>query len=361
MSTKNLSETDEKFEELKDNSYYVICHPKIGKTDRSKLAKKVLRKLNITNFIEILPEDYSNLEIIRKIPQRELFKAIIIPYWRKAELEVILPFFPNVKWIQALATGISPYLKIPQIANGDITLTNAKFVNDEPLAEFAVAGSLYFAQRLGEYRELAERRQWKGMVYNIGTLHGKTALVLGLGGIGQTIAKKCKFGFNMKVIGVKRDVSSVPEPLRQFIDEFHGMADLPSIIGRADYVYAALPDVGGDAKIFSHELFQQMKQGAVFVNVGRGSYVDEKALARALKSGRLAGAALDTTEREPLDKGSDFYADPEVRKKVILTLHTIGLCKLFLEDLQSIVQENVVRFVKGEKLGNIVETTRKLE
>ena len=361
MTARNSQKADVSFTELKEQCYFVICHPRAGKTDRSKLSKKALKSLDITNFVEILPDDYSDLEVLRKIPQPELFQAVIIPYWRRSELEAILPFFPNIKWIQVLTTGVSSYLKLPQIAGGQITLTNARAVNDLPLAEFALAGTLYFAKDFNHPADPAHKHHEAPDFQGIKMLNKKTALIVGLGGIGQTIARQCKHGFNMHTLGVKRDLNNISSSMRKVVDEFFKTEELAEVIGRADFVYAALPDIGKNVKVFSREVIQAMKPGAVFVNVGRGSYVDEKALARALKEGRLLGAALDTTEREPLDKGSDFYADPAVRRRLMLTLHTVGLCKLLLRDVLAIVKRNIEHFVRGEKLEHMVEVKRVAE
>lgn len=335
--------------------YFIIAHPESGISPRLTSTEEVLRNLNMQNIFIIKPEDYKNPEFIPNIADKEKFTAAFVGFKATTELELVLDNFPNINWVQVLGTGVDTILTVKQVFKPEVTLTNLRSISAELLGEFAIAGSLYFAKRIREYEEFAEQGHWKdNSISDIVALSGKNALIVGLGSIGGDIAVKCKLGFGMKVNAVKRDLSNLEGHLSNIVDKIYSLEDLETAVKDADYIYVSLPSVKEKPMIFDSKIFKAMKKGAIFVNVGRGSYVDEDALIAALRDGTLAGAALDVFAKEPLSPDSPFHTDKEIKSKVLNTCHSADHSPFLLEKTKRMIRENIELYVKGEALKYVV-------
>ena len=146
------------------------------------------------------------------------------------------------------------------------------------------------------------------------TLDGGTLLVVGFGSIGRRVATIAR-GFGATVIGVSRSGAARPEA-----DEIVTGDALADVIGEADFIISALPQTDATHHLFDAAMFARCKPGARFVNVGRGSSVDQVALREALESGQLGGAGLDVTDPEPLPAGDPLWTAPNI----IITAHYAG-------------------------------------
>jgi D-2-hydroxyacid dehydrogenase (NADP+) len=171
--------------------------------------------------------------------------------------------------------------------------------------------------------------------------------ILGVGVIGEEIARKCK-AFGMTVLGidiVKRKVEAV--------DHFYGAEELLRVIPEVDYFVVVAPSTPQTQKMVGAKVLSSMKPTSFLINIARGGIVDEGALTDALRAGRIAGAALDVFCEEPLPTDHQFWG----MHNVIVTPHLGGLSDIYVEQVLSILEENLRRFLKGErrKLINIVE------
>jgi phosphoglycerate dehydrogenase-like enzyme len=336
--------------------FFIIAHPESGLSPRLEATEEVLRNLNMQNILTINPDDYKKDDFFASIANKEKFTAAFVGFRLKRELELLLDNFPKIDWVQVLGTGVDTILTVNQIYKPEITLTNLRSTSAELLGEFAMAGSLYFAKRIREYEEFAEVKYWKeNAISNIVALNGKNALVVGLGSIGGDIAIKCKLGFGMNVSAVKRELSKLDDKLAPLVDKVYCLDDLETAVKDADYIYVSLPSIKGKPMIFDSKIFKAMKKGAIFVNVGRGSYVDENALISALRDGTLAGAALDVFAQEPLSPESPFYTDEEIRRKVLNTCHTADHSTFLLEKTQRMIRENIELYVQGKQVKYVVD------
>jgi phosphoglycerate dehydrogenase-like enzyme len=181
-------------------------------------------------------------------------------------------------------------------------------------------------------REIWER--WPGKL-----LYQKKVGILGIGVIGEEIARKCK-AFGMTVFGVdivKRELDSV--------DSFHGPEDLLRVAGEVDYLILVAPSTPQTGKIVGRKVLDRMKPTAFLINLARGELVDEEALSQALETGAIAGAALDALSTEPLPKEHPLWG----KKNVILTPHVGGLSNIYREQVMPIIEENMRRFLQGER------------
>jgi phosphoglycerate dehydrogenase-like enzyme len=271
--------------------------------------------------------------------------------WRNGDvaLSVDVPhgigdFAPNLGWIQGAGAGADHFLlrNIPAA----VVVTNAAGVGADPVADFAIARLLEFYKRLGVLNEQQRNRVWKP---TLGLrLDGQTLGIVGLGAIGSAIAVRAR-AFSMHIIGTRRSYKS--GDTHPAVDELKGTADLHDVLSRCDAVIVAAPGSAQNDDMFDAAAFAAMKPGAVFINVGRGSTVDENALIAALKSGHLAAAILDVTKREPLPDNDPLWNTPNIYISAHVANPNDGYNVLLLE----LFAENLERYMRGDELHNVVD------
>lgn len=248
----------------------------------------------------------------------------------------------SLRWIQAASAGVDGLL-FPELVDSDVVLTNARGVFDRPIAEHVMAVLLLFAKDLRGVLERQRRREWRPR--DAETLEGKRLLVVGVGSIGRAIARTAK-AFGMTVRGVGR--TTRPDAL---FGTVMGVDELHDALGWADVVVDVLPATPATHHLFDAEAFAAMNPGVRFVNVGRGSTVDEVALVEALRSGRIAAAALDVFETEPLPPESPLWELPNV----VITPHVAGDVAGWREAVVEVFVENLERYLTGEPLKGVVD------
>jgi phosphoglycerate dehydrogenase-like enzyme len=271
-----------------------------------------------------------------------------------ARVEVVvaidLPFdvatvAPRLRWVQGMGAGVSQ-LATSGLADAGIRLTTAAGVNAVSISEFVVARLLQMWKRLPEIDALAEEHRWQPTYGREVT--GLTLGVVGLGAIGRQVARRGR-GIGLAVIAQRR--SARPGDSDPDVDELLGPGELDSLIRRSDAVVAALPETADTIGLFDADLFAAMRPGVLFLNVGRGSAVDEDALAQALHTGHLAGAALDVTSTEPLPAGSPLWDVPNL----LISPHSATAPGRFWENLHELFRDNLKRYLSGELLRNEVD------
>ena len=180
-------------------------------------------------------------------------------------------------------------------------------------------------------------------------------VIVGYGDIGSACAKIAKNGFGVKVTGVKRDPSSVPEESRKYCDEIVGQDQYEKVIKDADFVVAVLPKVAGVTDDFFtiKSTFGFMKKSAVFMNIGRGTTVKEEDLIEALNSKMIGGAVLDVFKKEPLDPSSGLWSC----ENVLITPHCADQDTGHLHRAFGTLATNIENWVTGgeAKLINICD------
>jgi phosphoglycerate dehydrogenase-like enzyme len=170
-------------------------------------------------------------------------------------------------------------------------------------------------------------------------------LVMGVGTIGSNVARICKAGFQMRVLGFSRTTSGDPH-----LDEYVDRPGLHRALAEADFVCLALQVTPETEGIMDSEAIAAMNSSAYIINVARGSIVDEVALVEALRSGQIAGAALDVLTEEPPPEDSPFWDLPDV----VITPHLSVFTELVLGDSLEHYRENIRRFGDGEPLMGMV-------
>jgi phosphoglycerate dehydrogenase-like enzyme len=176
-------------------------------------------------------------------------------------------------------------------------------------------------------------------------LRGNTMLVMGVGAIGAGVARICKAGFQMRVLGFSRTTRGDP-----LVDAYVDRSGLHGALGEADFVCLALPVTPETEGIMDADAIAAMKSTAYLINVARGAIVVEAALLEALRSGRIAGAALDVLTEEPAPEDSPFWDLPDV----VITPHSSAMTERVVGDSLEYYRENIRRFGDGEPLMGLV-------
>lgn len=254
----------------------------------------------------------------------------------------------KLKWVQVNSAGVENYVSIPELRNSPIALTNMKIVQGVEIADHAFALLLGLTRRIDVAVVNRGTETWPNL-QTFGPpleLSGKTAVIVGVGGIGTQIAVRAK-AFGMTVIGV--DPNDIP--ITPYLDRSVWPDRLDSVLPEADVVFISAPHTPATEKMIGVAQFAKMKPGALFIAVSRGKIYDAMALADALKSGRLAGAGLDVTDPEPLPKGHPLWTTG----RVIITPHIAGRSDGERARFHEIYLENLIRFGRGERLRHTVD------
>jgi phosphoglycerate dehydrogenase-like enzyme len=257
----------------------------------------------------------------------------------------------KLRWIHSPAAGVHQ-LMFPELVNSDVILTNGREVHGPVVAEhvialiFALAKGLPFAVRFQLQHTWAQELLWTG-AGRPRQLAGATLGLVGLGSIGREVAKSAT-ALGMNVIAVREHSQRAnPEGIRQVFAS-HQMEDF---LSRSDYVVLAAPVTSATRGLINAERISKMKSSAFLINVGRGSLIDEAALIIALREKRIAGAALDVFEREPLPADSPLW-DLE---NVLITPHTAGLSEKTWDRQYELFSENLRRYLHKEPLLDLVD------
>ena len=258
----------------------------------------------------------------------------------------------KLRWLQHFGSGVDRCLLSPEAKQADFILTNAQHTAGPPIAEHVIAMLMMLARNLQYFHHLQQEQTWQrppdtpSPMIEIG---GKTMLVVGLGGIGTEVARRAA-ALGMRVMATRRSGREGPD----FVD-YVGLSDeLLALVAQADVIVNTLPLTRETTGIFNSEFFAVVKQGAYFISIGRGRSTDTAALIAALKSGKLAGAALDVTDPEPLTKGHELWTLPNV----IITPHISYMTDRGFERNRLVITENLRRYINGERLLNVVDLDR---
>jgi len=278
--------------------------------------------------------------------QRDAFARAEVVFTLDVPMD-LPPLAPNLRWIQCIGSGVGQYVSA-RLPEGDITLTNGAGIASAPIAEWVIARVLQIVKRLPEHDANARERRWEMALG--GRLEGRTVAIVGLGAIGRDVARRLR-GFGVQLLGIRR--SWQPGATDDDVDELFGPTSLHEVLGRADVVVVAAPGSDDTKDLFDASAFAAMRPGSIFVNVARGTLVDEAALIAALESGHLAGAAIDVARTEPLPPDDPLWSAPNL----LISPHSSSSVDRYAERAVDLFCENLARYVRGEPLRNVVDLT----
>jgi phosphoglycerate dehydrogenase-like enzyme len=253
----------------------------------------------------------------------------------------------QLKWVHSLSAGVEKLL-FPAFAESPVPLTNARGVFKRSLAEFVILGMLYFTKCVRRLVDNQRSSKWDNFYTEF--INNKVMGIVGYGEIGRECALLAE-PLGVKIYAMRRNPARSANDV--LLDKIFPADKLPEMLGQIDVLVAAAPLTPETHHLISDAAFQAMKPTAIVMNVGRGPVIDEAALVRALQTKRIAGAALDVFEVEPLPAESPLWAMENVLLSPHCTDRTVNPDWLDLS-MQCFV-DNFWRFTKGQPLDNVVD------
>ncbi|MDQ1512616.1 MAG: hypothetical protein QOC59_458 [Microbacteriaceae bacterium] len=272
-----------------------------------------------------------------------------IPGERPAGLKRTVDANPDLRWVQLMPAGGGGQVKAAGLSQEQldrIRFTTTAGVHAGPLAEWCVFGLLAGFKTLPRLLEHQRRHEWGDGRWVMRRLDGSRILIVGLGSIGRLTATLLA-AQGARVAGTSRRDVSVDG-----VEEVLHPDDLADRIGDFDGIVVTLPGTAQTEKLVGAQVLARVKPGAVVVNVGRGSVIDQDALLEQLRSGRVGFAALDVTEPEPLPADDPLWDQPNV----LISPHTAALNELEDRLIADLFADNATRFLDGRDLVNPVDT-----
>ena len=254
----------------------------------------------------------------------------------------LLPAMTALRWVQGLTAGIEGWLALPDLPPA-LTLTSARGTHRESMPENILGALFHIAKPYAAIMEDNRAGTWTRRMAT--PLNGKTLGILGLGAIGQDLARMAS-AIGMRVIGTRRTQGAL-----EGVAEVHPPENTSAVLAQSDFVLLLLPSTPATDNSVNAAMLAQMKKGAWLLNFGRGALIVDADLVAAVTSGHLAGAVLDVFRTEPLPKEHPFWATPG-----ITVLPHIGgghperdktVAKLFVD--------NLARFLDGKPLREVVD------
>lgn len=295
-------------------------------------------------------------EALAHMPEADAFFGKLTPE--------LLAAAQQLRWVQSPTASLEHYL-FPELIAHPCVLTNMRGLFSDVIADQVFGYILCFARNLHRYIIQQMCGHWApvggeearvafttgpGVVNAIDRAHlhlGDATLgIVGLGGIGAEVARH-GLAFGMRVLAVDPVRTEAPEG----VAALWPVERLPDLLATSDFVVLAAPHTPRTVKMFCRPRFQQMKETAYLINIGRGAIVDLEDLTAALRAGEIAGAGLDVFEIEPLPAEHPLWS---MAGKVIITPHVAGYSPRIAERHLGVLLENIRRFVRGEPLKNVV-------
>lgn len=250
---------------------------------------------------------------------------------------------PRARLLANFGVGYN-HIDVTAARAAGLEVTNTPGAVTDATADIALTLILMTARRAGEGERMLRAGRWTGWhpTQMLG-LHvtGKTVCVIGMGRIGQAIARRCHFGFGCRIVYANRSAKSVDFPAEQM--------DLPAALAAADIVVLATPGGAETHHLMGAAEFAAMQGHAIFVNISRGDVVDEAALIAALQTGQIAGAGLDVYEFEPQ------VPEAMIGMENVTLLPHLGTAALEVrEAMGRMALQNCIAFAEGRPLPNIV-------
>jgi phosphoglycerate dehydrogenase-like enzyme len=278
--------------------------------------------------------------VLDAIPTADAFYGRIRPEWLAAA--------PRLRWIQSPVAGLE-HSMFPELVASPVTLTSMRGIYSDHIADHAYALLLALARGLPQFMRRQARHEWSQQGVRAVHLPDATLGIIGLGGIGRELARRAKVS-GLTVLAV----DARPEDRPEAVDELWPTERLRELLGRSDFVAVCAPHTPETERLLNRETLGWMKSSAYLINISRGVIVELAALTEALQQGRLAGAALDVFETEPLPADHPLW-DME---NVVVTPHAAWMGPDSEARRLEVLKVNLRRFAAGEPLLNVVDKAR---
>jgi phosphoglycerate dehydrogenase-like enzyme len=248
----------------------------------------------------------------------------------------VLPKMPTIDWVQSTWAGVTPLMALDR---RDYVLTGIKDVFGPQVSEYVIGYLL--AHELKVLKRMHEQREHNWFKSYSGTLEGKRLGIMGTGSIGQHIATTART-FDVKVTGLSRSGANAPG-----FDKVMPVAQLHEFLKDLDYLVATLPQTTATDKLLDAVAIEKLPAHAYFINVGRSNVVDDEALIDALRNNKLAGAALDVFDDEPIPRDSPLWDTPNlsITAHVAAVSHTSLIVPIFVENYRRYLKQQPLNYV----------------
>jgi len=301
--------------------------PRIKVTDASELATAEERG-----------DNSNNKKLDALLVDSEIIFGFIPP-------KNIMSRAPKLKWFQVTSAGVDRHHGT-EIWKSKVIITGVSGIHATPIGEFILGLMLMFAKKTPLSFKMMQTREWQR--YSSGTLRGKTVGVIGLGNIGEEVARLAK-AFGMKVIATRRSIKAAGKAKN--VDLLLPNSRTKELLKQSDYVAVTLPLTPETHHCIGEAEFKAMKPTAYIMNIGRGPIIDPDALIKALETKQIAGAGLDVTEPEPLPKNSKLWK----LDNVILSPHISGGMEDYMLQATELFCENLKRYISAKQLLNVID------
>jgi phosphoglycerate dehydrogenase-like enzyme len=256
----------------------------------------------------------------------------------------------KLRWIHSPAAAVHQ-LMFPELIQSGVVVTNSTGIHGSVVAEHAIAVLLALAKRLPQAMQYQAKRTWsQDQLWHERPrpreVADTTVAVIGMGGIGREFTTRAK-ALGMKVLAVREN----PAKGTGGADAVYSPTEIDSVLQHADYVLLCTPVTPATTSLINATRLSKMKPDAYLINVGRGPLIDEAALLQALQERRIAGAALDVFNEEPLPADSPFWS----LDNLLITPHTAAVTERLWERHYKLIVENLNRFLAGQPLLNQVD------
>ena len=253
---------------------------------------------------------------------------------------------PALRWVETPATGFDQLNGTGVLERAELAVTTVGGLFAPWVAEHVFALLLGLWRQLDRFADAQERREWVGRGVELRELRDATMAIVGLGNIGQAVARAAA-AFGMRVIGTRRRDTAPPPP---GVERVYPRAALHAMLAEADVVVLAVAGTAETAGLIGAAELAGMRPDSVLINVARGIVVDEAALAEALRQGRIAGAGLDAFIEEPLPPESPLWSLPNV----LVTPHIAVNVTTKLRRCVEHFADNLERYCRGDELADRV-------
>ena len=217
----------------------------------------------------------------------------------------------NLKWLHAQSAGVDHYIRPETGLPEHVILTNSAGAYGLSISEHLITVTMMLLRKMGGYCLLQAQSKWQSLG-TVRTIYQSSVTVVGLGDIGGNYAARCH-ALGARVRGVARSRREKPD----YLDALYAADGIDEALSGADIVALCLPDTGKTRHLLSRGRMAALKKGALILNIGRGSAIEQDALIELLESGHIGGAGLDVTTPEPLPQDSKLWGMPNV----IITPH----------------------------------------
>lgn len=290
------------------------------------------------------------LQSYDRVPEEIVDTDVFIGWSLRPEQFVIAK---KLRWIHSPAAAVHQ-LMYPELIRSNVVLTNSTGVHGPVVAEHAITVLLALAKRLPQAMHYQARKIWaQELLWNEHPrpreVAGATVLVIGMGGIGREFAIRAK-ALGMKVLAVRQNPAKGAGPA----DAVYGLEQLEELLPKADFVLLCTPVTPATTGLINKQRLEKMRFGAYLINVARGPLIDDAALIEALQQQRIAGAALDVFEEEPLPANSPFWS----LENMLITPHTAAVTEKLWDRHYDLIVENLTRLLAGKPLLNEVDKHR---